>query len=49
VRHWSGPVSGTVVWDGRGDDGRSLGAGVYWLRAERDGHSIRRCVVRVGR
>lgn len=49
VRHWSGPVSGTVVWDGRSDDGRSLGAGVYWLRAERDGHSIRRCVVRVGR
>lgn len=49
VRHWSGPVSGAVVWDGRSDDGRALGAGVYWLRAERGGRAISRCVVRVGR
>jgi len=47
VRRWSGPVSGTVVWDGRGSDGRVLGAGVYWLRGECGRRSTTRCVVRV--
>jgi len=49
VRRWRGPVSGTVVWDGRDQDGRTLGAGVYWLRAEHEGRTLSRCVVRIAR
>jgi hypothetical protein len=35
---WSGPVvrglTTRVAWDGRGDDGRAIGAGQYYLRLE---------------
>jgi hypothetical protein len=47
VRHWSGPLSGAIDWDGRDDAGHPLAAGVYWLRAGRGDRSITRCVVRV--
>lgn len=40
------PASGKLIWDGRGDDGRSLPPGVYHLRV-RDGASevVRRAVL----
>jgi glucose/arabinose dehydrogenase len=44
IREWSGPLSGAIVWDGRGDDG-PVPAGVYFVRlAARDGAAIRRIV-----
>lgn len=36
-----------IVWNGRGDDGRDLGAGVFWARVHAGGRTIGRQVVRL--
>jgi hypothetical protein len=39
LAEWSGADAGTrtLVWDGRRDDGREAGAGIYWVRMQRPG------------
>jgi glucose/arabinose dehydrogenase len=32
VRAWSGPLTGTLMWDGRDEHGRATTPGVYWVR-----------------
>jgi glucose/arabinose dehydrogenase len=47
VRSWSGPLSGTVAWDGRDDRGRPVPAGVYLLRGAAAGRLLESRVVRL--
>jgi hypothetical protein len=47
---WQGPSearSGSVTWDGRDGAGRSVPAGVYFVRAESEGRTATRRLVRV--
>jgi len=37
----------TVVWDGRDEGGQEVAAGVYWVRLEHDGGTVRRKVARL--
>jgi hypothetical protein len=39
------PGPHSVSWDRRGQDGRGLGAGVYWMRLEAEGQEIVKRVV----
>jgi glucose/arabinose dehydrogenase len=47
VRHWSGPMPTTVIWDGVEDDGNLARAGVYWVRGTCAGHTVSRRWVRI--
>jgi hypothetical protein len=49
IRRWPGPLTGSVTWDGRMDDGRRVSAGVYWVRGIRGGRPLTRRVVRIAR
>ena len=49
IRRWSGPLTGTVTWDGLTRDGRRAIAGVYWVRGVRDGRWVTRRMVRIAR
>ena len=39
-----GPGGHREAWDGRGDDGRPVGSGLYWARLEAGGRSFTRRV-----
>jgi glucose/arabinose dehydrogenase len=49
VREWSGPLAGTLTWDGREDDGEVAAAGVYWVRGLQSGRPLCRRLVRIAR
>jgi glucose/arabinose dehydrogenase len=49
LHRWDGPLSGTVLWDGRFDDGREAAPGIYWVRGIRGGRPLTRRVVRIAR
>lgn len=49
IRSWSGPLAGTVAWDGSTANGRRAATGVYWVRAMRDGRRITQRMVRIAR
>lgn len=47
---WDGSLNAgrrTVVWDGQDDEGHALPEGVYFIRAEADGETLSRSVIRV--
>jgi hypothetical protein len=49
---WDGsldPGRRTLVWDGRDDDGARLPDGLYFIRAQADGKTLSRSVIRVRR
>jgi hypothetical protein len=46
VRSWSDATGqGTGTWNGNGANGRHVGSGIYFLRAESDGRSVSKRVV----
>ncbi len=49
VRGWSGPLPGTVVWDGRDRSGAEVPAGVYFARARVAGAVQTRRIVKLSR
>jgi quinoprotein glucose dehydrogenase len=47
VREWSGPIEGSVQWDGRAESGFEAPAGVYWVRAYSPDVTLTRRVLRI--
>ncbi len=49
VRAWNGPLASRLIWDGRDQAGRSVGAGMYVVRAIGDAGVVTGRMVKIGR